>query len=411
MRGAADMVGLAPPPLFAFLEMTSCYRPWPRTCFCFLLWLLSAFHSAQAHDPFDGNIMMSVSDTALELKVTLGFDASRAFLASAGVTPAMAARFQRDARVTGTAILPVDVADRLVLLEGDNGRLKPTACLIAFGDQETYYVATYPRPPGRALRVRARYFGTVEYMRPGVLIGIDARRHLLASQPLTREQPSATVPLNVDAARRSASFTRFVDFFKLGTWHILTGFDHLLFLCALLLGVRKVRTMAALITAFSLAHSVTLALSALNLANLPPAIVEPLIALSIIAACIENVRPRDTSRISFSLAGGFGLIHGFGFAGALREAGMGQTGSSMTLSLLSFNLGVEAGQLFVAMLVVPVLLLARRSQMFMRWGLPGLSVLIILTSSVWLIDRLEPITHLSVLADYSRLRETVRSTD
>ncbi|MBC8094714.1 MAG: HupE/UreJ family protein, partial [Akkermansiaceae bacterium] len=114
----------------------------------------------------------------------------------------------------------------------------------------------------------------------------------------------------------------FLEFLKLGIEHILIGFDHLLFLCALLIGVRQIKPMLWIITCFTLAHSVTLALSALNIVMLSSRLVEPLIALSIIVVAVENIFRKEATTDRYWMAGGFGLIHGFGFASVLRDTGL-----------------------------------------------------------------------------------------
>jgi hydrogenase/urease accessory protein HupE len=147
-----------------------------------------------------------------------------------------------------------------------------------------------------------------------------------------------------------------------GFRHILSGFDHLLFLLALVLLVRGARPIIVTVTAFTIAHSITLALAALDLARPPNAPVEALIAASIVLVAIELAHPESktlTHRCPWLIAFGFGLLHGFGFAGALTE--MGLDASSLPPALLGFNLGVELGQLvFVALILGAVVLVTRR---------------------------------------------------
>jgi len=151
--------------------------------------------------------------------------------------------------------------------------------------------------------------------------------------------------------------------------------------------VRKPLEMLGVITCFTLAHSVTLALAALNVVNISARIVEPLIAISIIVVCIENFFRKDAATDRLWLAAGFGLIHGFGFASALRETGLGQTAGSIALPLFSFNLGVEAGQLAVATVVLPMLFLIRPWRPFARFGVPAVLMAVILVSGYWLVER------------------------
>lgn len=145
---------------------------------------------------------------------------------------------------------------------------------------------------------------------------------------------------------------RAFSFFQLGMEHIFTGFDHLLFLLTLLLPGGEWRTYLKTVTAFTLAHSLTLSLSVLGIVSLPSQPVEVAIALSIAISALWNLRSRSSGR-RWPLALGFGLIHGLGFAGALQERGV--AGHDAALPLVSFNFGVEVGQVIVVLLALPVL--------------------------------------------------------
>jgi hydrogenase/urease accessory protein HupE len=144
-----------------------------------------------------------------------------------------------------------------------------------------------------------------------------------------------------------------VDYTRLGVEHILTGFDHLLFVVALTLLVRKRRPLVITITAFTVAHSLTLAATVLGLVTVPTAPVEAAIALSIVLVCAECLRPEAdsfTRRAPWLIAFAFGLLHGLGFAAALMEIGLPE--QHIPAALVCFNLGVELGQLAVIVLVL-----------------------------------------------------------
>ena len=145
-----------------------------------------------------------------------------------------------------------------------------------------------------------------------------------------------------------------VAFFRLGIEHILTGYDHLLFLFTLLLRGGRLRSLLGIVTAFTIAHSITLALAILGVVVIPPAIVEPVIALSIAYVALENIFRKEAASGRWLVSFIFGLVHGFGFAGALLELGLPPSG--FLGSLLFFNLGVEAGQAMVVAALFPVLL-------------------------------------------------------
>jgi len=193
---------------------------------------------------------------------------------------------------------------------------------------------------------------------------------------------------DLDLAAFAASHERpqtFRGFLLLGIEHILLGFDHLAFLLALLIAGGTLREAAKIITSFTVAHSITLALATLGVVNLPPGIVEPLIAVSIIYVGLENIFRREIKRrwlLTFAL----GLIHGFGFATVLRELGIGADGGAV-FPLLSFNLGVEVGQIAIAALALPLIRKLRQQPAFVIRYVPACSILIALAGGYWLIER------------------------
>jgi len=178
----------------------------------------------------------------------------------------------------------------------------------------------------------------------------------------------------------------------LGITHILLGFDHLLFVFALLLIVKNMRRLLWTLTAFTLAHSLTMAVSTLGIVHIPQAPVEAVIALSILFLAMEIIHEKQgkvglTSRYPWLIAFIFGLLHGFGFAGALAEIGLPQ--QAVTLALVFFNIGVELGQLiFVATVVLMVVLLQRLTYPALLNKLQTAVVYMIGgVSAFWLIER------------------------
>lgn len=158
------------------------------------------------------------------------------------------------------------------------------------------------------------------------------------------------------------------SYLSMGTIHILEGYDHLLFLVALLLIISSFRKLLLTITAFTLAHSITLALATLGWVNMPSAPTEAVISLSILFLAIEIIRLREgetplTAKNPWIVAFSFGLIHGLGFAGALSEIGVPQ--NAVPLALVMFNVGVEIGQVVFVTAVAGLLALIR------RFGLPS----------------------------------------
>src|SRR6266853_481485 len=179
---------------------------------------------------------------------------------------------------------------------------------------------------------------------------------------------------------------RFVD---LGFFHILDGTDHLLFLLCLVIPFRRLGALVPVVTAFTIAHSITLIASAYNLAPnflwFPP-LIETLIAISIVYMALENIAGGSTLQRRWMMAFGFGLVHGFGFSFALRES-LQFAGSHLLTSLLSFNVGVELGQLLVLLLLIPMLRLLFRYAVAERMGTIILSALVAHTAWHWMLDR------------------------
>ena len=175
---------------------------------------------------------------------------------------------------------------------------------------------------------------------------------------------------------------RLLKFFKLGAEHIFFGFDHLCFLLALLV-VANARDLLKIITSFTVAHSITLGLAALDIVRLPGRLVESAVALTIVYVAIENLCTRARPH-RWALTFGFGLIHGFAFASVLEVLGLPSTG--LLRCLLAFNLGVEVGQLLIVLTLLPVV----RFVCCGRYGplaVCGISLALALIGTAWFLDR------------------------
>jgi hypothetical protein len=235
--------------------------------------------------------------------------------------------------------------------------------------------------------VRARLEGSCPETPPvrvtvrlGVLTAVDGQNlatihvgDLLVEHVFTRTDTEVVV--GTATAGVAATFRRF---FLLGVEHIATGYDHILFLLALLLVGGGLRGLVAIVTAFTVAHSVTLSLAVLDVVRLPSRLVESGIALSIAWVALENIlidRSSGRWRITFA----FGLMHGFGFASILRAMQLPRAG--LVASLVAFNLGVEAGQLVVVTLAYPVVAVIDRSPR--RRLLVGVASGAILVVALW----------------------------
>ena len=205
--------------------------------------------------------------------------------------------------------------------------------------------------------------------------------------------------LNVQAGETSR-LAQFAQYLVEGIWHIWIGFDHILFLLSLLLpavlvherrrwtGVTSFR--AALmevlwvVTAFTVAHSITLSLAALQIIELPSRLVESAIAASVVLAAANNLWPM-VERRRWLVAFSFGLIHGFGFASVLTELGLPK--DALVLSLLGFNAGVEVGQLAIVAVFLPVAYLLRNTPLYRKGVFIGGSIFTMLVALIWLAER------------------------
>ena len=188
------------------------------------------------------------------------------------------------------------------------------------------------------------------------------------------------------------------QFVKLGFFHILDGTDHLLFLFCLVIPFRRFRALIPVVTAFTVAHSITLIASAYNLAPdalwFPP-LIETLIAMSIVYMALENIVGGATVQRRWMITFGFGLVHGFGFSFALRQT-MQFAGSHLLASLLSFNIGVELGQLLVLALMIPALEILFRYVVAERMGTIILSAIVAHTAWHWMIDRYQALSQYQI---------------
>jgi hypothetical protein len=196
-------------------------------------------------------------------------------------------------------------------------------------------------------------------------------------------------------------FDQFVAYAREGVWHIWIGADHVLFLVSLLLpavlvpigrGWRTAERFAPVfwdvfrvVTSFTVAHSITLSLAALSVIELPSRVVESLIALSVLLAALNNLRP-IVHRGRWAVAFGFGLIHGFGFASVLADLGLPR--DALMLALVGFNLGVEGGQLAVVAAFLPLAFWLRDRWVYRRMIFVGGSAVIAVVAAAWMSERI-----------------------
>jgi hydrogenase/urease accessory protein HupE len=253
---------------------------------------------------------------------------------------------------------------------------------------------SYRRPARSPLVLDAVYLQRVAGRAvAGVVLTATGVRTFLGQKVLRPDDTAFAIPITAAAeAPGTPPLPGLRGYARLGVEHIVTGIDHLFFLLGLLVACRRVRTVAAIVTCFTVAHSVTLALAALGVVTLSSRVVEPLIAATIVFVGVENLirgdEPQRRWVERWLLAFASGLFHGLGFAGALENVGLGASGTSIVGPLIAFNLGVEIGQLAIA---VPLLLLLwklRTRPAFARQGAKTVSLIVAAVGFVWLAQRL-----------------------
>lgn len=286
--------------------------------------------------------------------------------------------------------------DRLEIAATLNCALTPNDLLIDRHSDGHYAVLRFAMSCPQATdaaRIDYRLMQGIDSTHRGLLQWVDAggaaqSAVLIPGEPreISLQQPSR--------------WSQFKQYLWDGAHHIWIGYDHMLFLISLLLPAVLIRRrrewipaesgrsvalkVAGIVTAFTLAHSITLTLAALGFVQLPSRLVESAIAFSVILAAINNIKPLVTER-TWAFAFGFGLLHGFGFASALADLGLPR--DALALCLLAFNLGVEFGQLCVVAVLLPIAFLLRRSAFYRRVVLVPGSLLIALLALLWLIER------------------------
>ena len=332
-----------------------------------------------AHNPMASWAVARLSTDRVELDVELSAESAWALLdGDPDVAPG----------VRGKLPELKELAPRLYRVSNGSVELALQSAEVEFREEDGVgFLLVYSRPSGDGLRFDADFLKRLSGGHRTTLTLKDANDNVLRTQLLTAAdnivRTSAAAPST--STERSSSFWSFL---KLGLEHILTGYDHLLFLFGLLLACRQFSTAVKIITCFTLAHSLTLALAAFDVVSLPAQVVEPLIAASIVFVAVENIVRNDEPRWRWALTFTLGLVHGFGFAGALKEAGLGSGGAALLVPLFSFNLGVELGQIAFAAVVLPLLWKLSGISAFKNYGTIILSAAIALIGLYWLIIRL-----------------------
>ncbi len=333
---------------------------------------------ALAHAPFDCSARVIVHADSAEVMLTVGTALGENFLRPANISPGQLPAGHPFALAPGFAI-------NLFTASADGQSLPPREADVITDGIEFQFHFEYALAPARSLGIGTHFIPALKPPRVASLVLTDENGNLLASAILSPGKdaaapvPAASRPRadSPPLAANQKNQPGFGGFLKLGIGHILNvaAFDHLLFLTALLLGCQRLKPMLLVITGFTLAHSLTLALAALNLVTISPRIIEPAIAASILFVAVENFRRTEKSWHRYALTCGFGLIHGFGFAGALRTSGLAEK-------------GVEIGQLTVAAVLLPILFVLQKHPWFWRFGVRAVSAGVMLVAAWWLVARI-----------------------
>ena len=368
-------------------------------------WLLCASGAALAHKPSDSYLVLSAAakpgslegrwDIALrDLDVALALDADGDGSITWG-----------EVRARHAEIATYALARLAVHADGAACRIEAGAQQIDTHTDGAYTVlplnvACPAAAAAKKLDIEYRLFADLDPQHRGLLS--------LTLQPGTTRTavlgPQAAVQ-SFDAARPNR-WQQWADYVREGVWHIWIGLDHILFLVSLLLpavlvlagrpphsaaGFAPVERFAPaawevlrIVTAFTVAHSITLSLATLGLVELPSRAVESVIAASVVVAALNNVWPLFTGR-RWAVAFGFGLIHGFGFASVLSDLGL--PGDALLLALFGFNVGVELGQLAIVAVFLPLAFALRRTALYRKGIVVGGSVVIALLAAVWFVER------------------------
>jgi len=355
---------------------------------------LLPFQAGHAHKPSDSYLALSVEggrivgqwDIAVrDLEVAIGLDADGDGEITWGELKAKHA----DIAAYALARLGLEADSRPCLLT-------PTGHLVDNHSDGAYAVLRFDAECGRVpevLQIRYNLFFDFDTQHKG-LLRLQAREQTQATA-FSADRPAQRFDL-----RTASPLMQFLSFGREGVWHIWIGIDHILFIISLLLPavlsfaygrLRPARHFAPafwdtfkVVTAFTVAHSITLSLAALGVVSLPSRLVESAIAASVALAAANNLWP-VVRRGRWLVAFLFGLVHGFGFASVLTDLGLPQ--GALLLALVGFNLGVELGQLVIVSAFLPLAYYLRGTWLYQRLVMTGGSVVVVIVALIWFVER------------------------
>lgn len=322
---------------------------------------------ALAHDPFETTTAVEVREDSLDVRMVMARETALELVGESHIPS------------PGEAWQDQTIAAEIYEVTSAGEKLELTSYAIREGTEgeeagDFVFQLTYSPPQRGRLRILAGYLETLGGGYTAA-IQVSFPPEILALKVLHEGDPVVSVdvpPATADSKDRAGTTPStlegvFLPFLGVGIHHVLVGYDHLLFLLGVLLGCRRLRHVFVLLTAFTVAHALTLTLTVFDLVPATSSIVEPLIALSIAIAAFWG-RKLESRGLLMPMTFGFGLVHGLGFAAGLEA--LGNAGGSRLVSLFAFNLGIESGHLIATAILFPLLVWGSsfaRGVVALRW--------------------------------------------
>ncbi|MFI3188936.1 hypothetical protein BCS42_15775 [Crenothrix sp. D3] len=355
-----------------------------------VIFLLTYAGLSIAHDPGLSSADLRLKAQGVDAKITFSLQDIEAFVPMDSDQDAEVTTAEQEAAKPKIA----EWVLQGVQLTLDGQVVQPnTAAVVTLDDKNNASIEfQYPQTPSQQLQLHANFLSKLPSGHKQFATIKNEAGQGIAEKMLSQADNAIVLALPVTGAtiadsEAAPTASTFTDFLLLGIEHILTGYDHLLFLFSLLIVTRSFWPAIKIITFFTIAHSITLGLAAFNVIDIPSTIVEPLIAATIIYVGVENIVRGDHPKGRQWLTFFFGLVHGFGFAAVLREMGISSMETGILLPLFSFNLGVELGQITVAAVFLPIIWWLHKQPLIEPKLTPVCSIFASVAGAYWLIER------------------------
>ena len=350
---------------------------------CFAL--LGVVMIAHAHDPGLSSVQLTLHSNQIQAAMVFArADIESLLPLDKDLTTPSQKLSSKRARLERLALAALEIAM-------DGKRVPATAPRTSVDENNNVqFDLVFPVASGSRLFVRSAILSDLAFGHRQFVSVHGATNELLEEHLLSAKFDSFETELGGEAGetRPASRRSSFGAFLALGVKHILLGYDHLLFLFALLIVCDRFMAVVKIVTCFTVAHSLTLALATLDVVQIPGRVVEPVIAASIVYVSLENIFRRDALRWRWLLTFGFGLIHGFGFATVLREMGVASSGREVVVPLVAFNLGVELGQIGLASIFLPCFWKIKALPIFRKRWITVASMGVAMLGAYWLVERI-----------------------